>query len=188
MVKYSSRSSPRFNTLPVHHLIKPLIPQSHCQTDTKPTSNGPKSLNSGGDRFAVGLGSVLSVWDRYVFGQSNLSGRDLSNMFERSLPDKLSVACRLCVGMESVLSGSVRGHVEESSVIDGTWFVGLKSVMYWALVSRPDTDARPNQVQHYTELCGVGRHVPESRPTRARHTPNPKRMQTDNCLWHHTFI
>ena len=151
----------------------PVTPPNRHETDLKPT----KIIEFGGDRFAVGLESVLSVWDWYVFGQSNLLGRDLSNIFESSLPDKLSVACQLCVGVESVLSGSVQGHVGESSVTDGTWFVGLKSVMYWALVGRPDTDARPNQVQHYAALCRAGQHVPESRPTRARHTPNPNRMQ-----------
>ena len=46
-----------------------------------------------------------------MFGQTNLSGRDLSNMFERSLPDKLSVVCQFEVGFVSVLSGSVRGRV-----------------------------------------------------------------------------
>ena len=60
-----------------------------------------------------------------MFGQTNLSGRDLSNMFERSLPDTLSVVCRLYVGVVSVLSGSVRGRVGLNSATDGRWFVGL---------------------------------------------------------------
>ena len=80
-------------------------------TPAKPTSNRQKSSNSGRDRFTVGIDSVLSVCCRFMFGQTNLSGRDLSNMFERSLPDKLSVVCRLYVGVVSVLSGSVRGRV-----------------------------------------------------------------------------
>ena len=79
----------------------------------------------GYDRFTVGIDSVLSVCCRFMFGQTNLSGRDLSNMFERSLPDKLSVVCRLYVGVVSVLSGSVRGRVGLNSATDGRWFVGL---------------------------------------------------------------
>ena len=151
-------------------------PSHTGQTDTKPTSNRQKSSNSGRDRFTVGIDSVLSVWCRFMFGQTNLSGRDLSNMFERSLPDKLSVVCRLYVGVESVLSGSVRGRVGLNSATDGRWFVGLRSVVYRAYVGRPDTDSRPIQVRHNTELHGVGRHIPESKPTSARHISNPNRM------------
>ena len=66
-------------------------------------------------------------------------------MFERSLPDKLSVVCRLYVGVVSVLSGSFRGRVGRNSATDGRWFAGLRSVMYWAYVGRPDTDSRPIQ-------------------------------------------
>ena len=71
------------------------------------------------------MDSVLSVWCGFMFGQTNLSGRDLSNMFERSLLDKLSVVCWLYVGMVSVLSGSVRGSVGLNSATDGKWFVVL---------------------------------------------------------------
>ena len=122
-----------------------LYPSHTDQTDTKPTWNRHKSLNSGRDRFRVGINSVLSVWCRFMFGQTNLSRRDLSNMFERSLPDKLSVVCRLYVGVVSVLLGSVRGRVGLNSATDGRWFVGLRSVMCRAHVGRPDTDSRPIQ-------------------------------------------
>ena len=142
------------------------IPQSHRP---KPTQNRQKSSNSGRDRFTVGIDSVLSVWCRFMFGQTNLSGRDLSNMFERSLPDKLSVICRCGVGF-------VGERVGLNSAIDSIWFVGVRSVMYRAYVGRPDADSRPNQVRHYTELCGVGRHIPESKPTSTRHISNPNRM------------
>ena len=80
-------------------------------TPAKPTSNRQKNSNSGRDRFIVGIDSVLSVWCRFMFGQTNLSGRDLSNMFARSLPDKLSVVCRLYVGVVSVLSITVCGVI-----------------------------------------------------------------------------
>ena len=153
-----------------------LYPSHTGQTDTKPISNRQKSSNSGKDRFTVGIDSVLSVWCRFMFGQTNLSGSDLSNMFERSLPDKLSVVCRLYVGVVSVLSGSVRGRVGLNSATDGRWFVGLRSVVYRAYVGRPDTDSRPIQVRHNTELRGVGRHIPESKPTSARHISNSNRM------------
>ena len=80
-----------------------------------------------------------------MFGQTNLSGRKFSNIFERSLPDKLSVVCWLYVGVVLVLSESVRGRVGLNSATDGIWFVSLRSVMYWAYVGRPDTDSRPIQ-------------------------------------------
>ena len=80
-----------------------------------------------------------------MFGQTNLLGRDLSNMLERFLPDKLSVVGRLYIGVVSVLSVSVRGRVGLNSATDGRWFVGLRSVMYRAYVGRPDTDSRSIQ-------------------------------------------
>ena len=101
-----------------------LCPSHTGQTDTKRTSNRQKSSNSGRDRFTVGIDSVLSVWCRFMLGQTNLSGRDLSNMFERSLPDKLSVVCRLYFAVVLVLSGSVRGRVSLNSATDGRWFFG----------------------------------------------------------------
>ena len=122
-----------------------LYPSHTGQTDTKPTSNRQKSSNSGRGRFTVGIDAVLLAWCRFMFGQTNLSGRDLSNMFERSLPNKLSVVCRLYVGVVSVLSGSVRGCVGLNSATDGRWFVGLRSVMYRAYVGRADTHSRPIQ-------------------------------------------
>ena len=78
-------------------------------------------------RFCVGLAgvigvSVLSVWCRFMFGQTNLSGRDLSNMFERSLPDKLSVVCRFYVGVVSVFCRGAFGDVSvliRPPMIDG---------------------------------------------------------------------
>ena len=154
-----------------------LIPQSHCQTDTKPTSNRPKSLNSGRDRFAVGLGSVLSVWDWYVFGQSKLSGRDLSNMFERSRPDKMSVACRLCVGVESVLSGSVPGHVGESSATDATWFVGIKSVQL--CIGHLSADLTPTLDQIKSDITTNCEESADTFPNQDRHVPNTPRTQTE---------
>ena len=85
-----------------------------------------------------------------MFGQTNLSGRDLSNMFESYLPDN----CRLYVGVVSVLSGSVRGRVGLNSATDSIWFVGVRSVMYRAYVGRPDaiqdrikSDITPNCVE-----------------------------------------
>ena len=87
-----------------------------------------------------------------MFGQTNLSGRDLSNMFERSLPDKLSIVCRLYVGEVSVLSGSVRGRVGLNSATDGRWFVGLRLGTCRPTWHRFKADSRPNQVRHNTEL------------------------------------
>ena len=157
------------------------------QTDPKPTSNRQKSSNSGRDRFTVGIDLVLLVWCRLMFGQTNLSGRNLLNMFERSLPDKLLGVCRLYVGVVSVLLGSIRGRVGLNSATDGRWFVGLRPVMYRAYVGRPDTDSRPIQDRIKsdinTELSGVGRYIPESKLTSARYISNPNRMQTDNVFF-----
>ena len=155
-------------------------PSHTGQTDTKPTSNRQKSSNSGRDRFTVGIDSVLSVWCRFMFGQTNLSGRDLSNMFERSLPDQLSVVCRLYVGVVSVLSGSVRGRVGLNSATDGRWFVGLRSVMYRAYVGRPDTDWRPIQVRMKSDITPNCVESADTFPNQNRRVPdiysNPNRM------------
>ena len=43
-----------------------------------------------------------------------MSGRVLSNMFERSLPDKLSVVCRLYVGLVTVFT---RGKFWPSGIV-----------------------------------------------------------------------
>ena len=144
-------------------------------TPAKPTLNRQKSSNSGRDRFTVGVDSVLSV---YVRTDKFVGERSFKHVWKISprLPDKLSVVGRLYIGVVSVLSGSVRGCVGLNSATDVRWFVGLRSVMYRAYVGRPDTDSRPNQVRHNTELRGVGRHIPESKPTSARHISNPNRM------------
>ena len=152
----------------------------------KSTSNWQESSNSGRDRFTVGIDSGLSVWCRFMFGQTNLSGRDLSNMFERSLSDKLSVVCRLYVGVVSVLSGSVRGRVGLNSATGGRWFVGLRSVMYRAYVGRPDTDSRPIQYRIKSDITpnsveSGGRHIPKSKPTSARHISNTECKPIIGC-------
>ena len=156
-----------------------LIPQSHRQTDTKPTSNRQKSSNSGRNRFTVGFDSVLSVWCRFMFGQTNLSGRDLSNMFERSLPDKLSVVCRLYVGVVSVLLGSVRGRVGLNLATDGRWFVGLRSVMHRAYVGRPDTDPRPIQDRIKSDITPNCVESADTFPNQNRQMPDISRTQTE---------
>ena len=154
-------------------------PSHTGQTDTKPTSNRQKSSNSGRDRFTVGLDSVMSVWCRFMFGQTHLSGRDLSNMFERSLPDKLSVVCRLYVGVVSVLSGSVRGRVGLNSATDGRWFVGLRSVMYRAYVGRPDTDSRPIQDWMKPDITPNCVESADTFPNQNRRVPDISRTQTE---------
>ena len=156
-----------------------LLPSHTGQTDTKPTSNRQKSLNSGRDRFTVGIDSVLSVWCRFMFGQTNLSGRDLSNMFERSLPDKLSLVCRLYVGVVSVLSGSVRGRVGLNSATDGRWFVGLRSVVYRAYVGRPGTDSRPIQDRIKSDITPNCVESADTFPNQNQRVPNISRTQTE---------
>ena len=114
-----------------------------------------------------------------MFGQTNLSGRDISNMFERSLPDKLSVVCRLYVGVVSVLSGSVRGRVGLNSSTDGRWFVGLRSAMYRAYVGRPDTDSRPIQDRIKSVFTPNCVEAGDTFPNRNRRVPDISRTQTE---------
>ena len=156
-----------------------LYPSHTGQIDTKPTSNRQKSSNSGRDRFTVGIDLVLSVWCRFMFRQTNWSGRDLSNMFQRSLPDKLSVVCRLYIGVVSVLSGSVRGRVGLNAAIDGRWFVGLRSVMYRAYVGRPDTDSRPIQDPVKSDIKPNCMESADTFPNQNRRAPNISRTQTE---------
>ena len=111
-----------------------------------------------------------------MFGQTNLSGRDLSNMFERSLPDKLSIVCRLNVGVLSVLSGSVRGRVGLNSATDGRWFVGLRSGICRLTWHRFKADSRPNQVRHNTELRVESA---DTFPNQNRRVPDISRTQTE---------
>ena len=98
-----------------------LYPGHTGQSDAKPTSNRHKSSNSGRDRFTVGTDSVLSVLYRFMFGQTDMSGRDLSNMFERSLPDKLSVVCRYVVGLLSVWVRDCPSHLHVTSMNIGPY-------------------------------------------------------------------
>ena len=129
-----------------------------AKPDSKPTSNRQKSSNSRRDRFTVGIDSVLSVWCRFLFGQTNLSGRDLSNMFERSLPEKivccLSVICR-CGGVG--LIGECRSYIHIRPPVVGLDILSVLDQLYVSGICRPTwhqfkTDSRLNQVRHNTEL------------------------------------
>ena len=145
------------------------IPQSHRPNRHKTDKNHQI-------RGEIGLQSVLIRFCR--FGVGLCSGRQIcrGEIFQICLKDISPTNCRLYVGVVSVLSGSVRGRVGLNSATDSIWFVGVRSVMYRAYVGRPDADSRPNQVRHNTELRGVGRHIPESKPTSTRHISKPNRM------------
>ena len=149
----------------------PVIP---AKPHTKPTSNRQKSFHLGRDWFTIGIDLVLSVWRRFMFEQTNLSGRDLSNMFERSLPDKLWVVCRLYVGVVSVLSGSVRGGVGLNSATDG-----IRSVMYQAYVGRPDTDSRLIQDRIKSDITPNYVELADTFPNQNRRVPDISRSQTE---------
>ena len=99
-----------------------LIPQSHRPNRHKTDAKTAKTIKFGERSVCGRYWFGLSVWDRSAFGQSYLSGINLSNIFDWFLPDKWSVVYRLYVG---VMSGSVRGPVGLNSATDGTWFVGL---------------------------------------------------------------
>ena len=120
------------------------------KTDSKPTSNRQKSSNSRRDRFTVGIDSVLSVWCRFLFGQTNLSGRDLSNMFERSLPEK---NCLLFVGYMSLWWCRFYRGVSVLYTYSATggrprYFVSLRSVI---CIGHMSADLTPIQNRFKTE-------------------------------------
>ena len=102
-----------------------------------------------------------------------------ADVFERSLPDKLSVVCRLYVGVVSVLSGSVRGRVGLNSAIDGRWFVGLRLVMYRAYVGRPDTESRPIQDRIKSDITPNCVESADTFPNQNRRVPDISRTQTE---------
>ena len=113
-------------------------------------------------------------------------------MFERSLPDKLSVVCRSYVGVVSVLLGSIRGSVGLNSATDGKWSVGLR---YMLCIGHMSVDLTTIQGRFKTESSPTKHRIAWSRPTipksqltSARHISNPNRMLTDNRLWRHTYI
>ena len=168
-----------FILLPVFVQAALIIPQSHRpnrhETDLKPT----KIIKFGERSVYSRYWSVLSVWCWFMFGQTNLSGRDLSNRFERSLPDKLSVVCRLYVGVLSVLSVSVRGHVGLNSDTDGRWFVGLRLVMYRAYVGRPDTNSRPIQARIKSDITPNCVESADTFPNQNRRVRDISRTQTE---------
>ena len=168
-----------YNTRDLSVYQASLIPQSHRpnrhETDLKPTKIikfGERSVYS---RYWFGFVGLMSVYVR----ADKLSGRDLSNMFERSIPDKLSVVCRLYVGVVSVLSGSVRGRVGLNSATDGRWFVGLRSVVYRAYVGRPDTDSRPIQDRIKSDITPNCVESVDTFPNQNRRVPDISRTQTE---------
>ena len=138
------------------------------QTDMKPTSNRQKSSNSGRDRFAISIDSVLSVYVR----ADKFLRRDLSNMFERSLPDNLWVVCQLYVGVVSVLSGSIRGRVGLNSATDGRWFVGLRLVMYRVYIRWPDTNSKPIQDRMKSDITLNCMESTDTFPNQNQRVPN----------------
>ena len=148
-------------------------------TPAKPTRNRPKTDKNNQIRGEIGLQSVLIRFCR--FGVGLCSGRQIcrGDMFERSLPDKLSVVCRLYVGVVSVLSGSVRGRVGLNSATDGRWFVGLRSVMYRAYVGRPDTDSRPIQDRIKSDITPNGVESADTFPNQNRRVPDKSRTQNE---------
>ena len=96
--------------------VYPVIP-------AKPTRNRPQTDKNHQIRGEIGLQSVLIWFCR--FGVGLCSGRKICQRekFQTCLkdltPDKLSVVCRLHVGVVSVLSGSVRGRVGFNSATGG---------------------------------------------------------------------
>ena len=152
----------------------PIIP-------TKPTRNRPQTEKNDQIEGEIVLQSALIRFCR--FGVGLCSGRQT---FWKISPDKLSVVCRLYVGVASVLLGSVRGRVGINSATDARWLVGIiRLVMYRAYV--PDTDSRRIKSDMTPNWVESADNIPESKPTSARHISNPNRIKTDNYLWLHTY-
>ena len=157
------------------------------QSKSTRTSNWQQSSNSGRNWFVISIDSVLWVCRRFMFELTDLSGRELSNMFERSLPDNLSVVCPLYIGVVAVLSGSFRGRVVLISATDGRWFVSPRSGICRQTWHGFKADSRPKQLRNNIKLRGVGRHIPES-----KRVPDISRAQIEckpmTLLWRHTCM
>ena len=82
-----------------------------------------------------------------MFGQTNLSGRDVSNMFERFLCDKLSVVDRLYIGVVSFCWGAF-GDV---SVLIWPPMVDGLSVLDQLCIGHMSADLTPIQGRFKTE-------------------------------------
>ena len=156
-----------------------IYPSHTGQTDTKPTSNRQKSSNSGRNRFTIGIDFVFSVWCRFMFRQTNLSGRDLSNMFERSifqtcLKDLSSTNCRLSVGYMSVWCRFCRGAFGDVSVSIRPPMVDGLSVLDRLCIGHMSTDLTPIQGRFKTESSPTWNRIAWSWPTHFR-------IKTDEC-------
>ena len=154
-----------------------IYPSHTGQTDTKPTSNQQKSSNSGRHRFTVGIDSVLSVWCRFMFGQTNLSGRDLSNMFERSLPDKLSVVCRFYVGI--MWCRFCRGAFGDASVLIRPPIVDGLSVLDRLCIGHMSADLTPIQARIKSDITPNCVESADTFPNQNRRVPDISRTQTE---------
>ena len=151
---------------------EPNHPSHTSQTDFKPT----KYHQIRGEIDFVGLGSVYDKIYRGEIIQTCL--KDLSPANCRLCIDYMSVRCRL-------LSGSFRGCIGLTLIMDGTQSICLRKVIYRVFVGQPYTIWK--QLQDRIKL-NITPNCVESRPTSARHIPNPKRMQTDNRLSSNTYI
>ena len=144
------------------------------ETDLKPTKIIKFGVRSVYSRYWFGVVGLVSVYvraDKFVEERSfkhvwKISPRQIVGCL---LVISVTVWCRFCRGAFGDVSVSIRpSMVDVLSVVDRlcigpTWH-------------RFMADLRPNQVRHNTELRGVGRHIPESKPTSARHISNPNRM------------
>ena len=77
-----------------------LYPSHTGHTDTKPSSLKPTKIIQFGERsvnhrYWFGFVGLVS----FMFRQTHLSGRALSNIIERFMPNKLQVVCWLYVGL-----------------------------------------------------------------------------------------
>ena len=130
-----------------HPIVHPSYPSHTDQTDTKPTSNRQKSSNSGRDGFTVGIDSVLSVWCRFMFGQTNLSGE----IFQTCLKDLSPTNCRLSVGYMSVWCRFCRGAFGDVLVLIRPPMVDGLSVLDQLCIGHMSADLTPIQGRFKTE-------------------------------------
>ena len=145
-------------------------------TPAKPTRNRPQTDKNHQIRGEIGSQSVLIRFCRFDVGLC--SGRQIcrGEIFQTCLKDLSPTNCRLSVGYMSVWSQFCRGAFGDVSVLIRPPMVDGLSVLDRLCIGHMSADLTPIQVRHNTELRGVGRHIPESKPTSARHISNPNRM------------
>ena len=152
-----------------------LIPQSHRpnwhETDLKPT----KIIKFGERSDTVGIDSVLSVWCRFMFGPTNLSGE----IFQTCLKDLSPTNCRLYVGYMSVWCRFCRGAFGDVSVLIRPPMVDGLSVLNRLCIGHMSADLTPIQDRIKSDITPNWVESADTFPNKNRRVPDTSRTQTE---------